>query len=149
MIDKNDQIILDELKDDGSLSTYKISKKTGIPQTTVLNRIRKLIELKIIKKYSIEIDHKKLGKNVKALIFAKVNKEAERKKHGNIGDLESKLLKYDLIINVKRLMGKNDFVIEVIAENVEELNHFLIKKIRMLDEISETETIIILDEWSK
>ena len=41
-MDNKDQLILELLAIDASLSTYKISKKTMIPQTTVLNRIKKL-----------------------------------------------------------------------------------------------------------
>ena len=44
-------------------------------------------------------------------------------------------------------MGKNDFVIEVIAQDVDSLNQFLINQVRKLDEVIETETILVLDEW--
>lgn len=149
MDDKRDQILLDTLREDASLSTYKIAKKTGIPQTTVLNRIRKLRENGLIKRYTIDVDYKKLDKKVKALIFVKVNKDAEKKRHSKIGNIEAEIARHPSVLNVKRLMGKIDFVMEVIAQDVDELNQFLIKNVRTRDEVAETETTIVLDEWNK
>ena len=148
MLDEKDKIILDLLQEDASLSTYKITKKTRIPQTTVLNRIKKLKELGIINKYTLDINWKKLGKNNKALIFVKVDKNAEQKK-SKIGDVEQKIYKLPLVLNVKRLMGKHDFVIELVCKDVDELNDFLIKKIRFVPEIADTETVMVLEEWKK
>lgn len=145
MLDEKDRIILELLQQDASLSTYKITKKTGIPQTTVLNRINKLKEEGIIKHYTLDLDWKKLGMNHKALILVKVDKKAEQK----VGDIEEKVSKLSPVLNVKRLMGKNDFMIELVCRDIDELNDFLIKKIRSLPEIADTETIIVLKEWEK
>ncbi|MBI1970307.1 Lrp/AsnC family transcriptional regulator [Candidatus Woesearchaeota archaeon] len=147
MIDDRDKKLLETLRENADLSTYKVSKKTGIPQTTVLNRIRKLKEEGIIKRYTVEVDHKKLGDSVKALIFVKVNKDIEKKKHGKIADIEEKLSNYSEVLCVKRLMGKQDFMIELITKDVDTLNHFLITKVRSLDEVADTETVLVLQEW--
>lgn len=148
MLDKKDERILEILQKDSSLSTYKITKKTNIPQTTVLNRIKKLKELGIIKKFTVDVDWKKLGKNNKILIFVKVSKKIEQKQ-GNVGEIENKIFKYPEVLSVKRLMGQHDFVIELICKDIDELNEFLIKKIRSLPEIGDTETVVVLKEWEK
>lgn len=147
MFDKKDEVLLNVLREDSSLSTYKISKKTSIPQTTVLHRIRKLRESGIIRRYTIDVDDKKLGKGLKALIFVKVSNPIEKTKHGVVGSVEAKLTKHPLVRTVKRLSGKFDFVVEIVAENVEELDKFLIERIRSLDEVADTETVLVLQEW--
>ena len=149
ILDQKDEQILGILKHDASLSTYQISKKTLIPQTTVLNRIRKLKESGIIKKYTISIDYKKLDKKVKALVYVKVNKSNEKKVHGKTGEIENEFIKHSYVVNVKRLMGHYDFIIEVVCRDIDELNQFLISRVRSLDSIAETETIVVLNEWSK
>jgi len=148
MLDEKDKTILDILQQDASLSTYKITKKTGIPQTTVLNRMRKLKQEGIIRKYTIDIDWKKLGMNNKALIFVKVDKNIEQR-NSKVGEIEEKISKYPLVLNVKRLMGKYDFMIELVCRDIDELNDFLIKKIRSLPQIADTETVMILGEWKR
>ena len=147
MIDKTDQKILEVLEKDASLSTHKLAKKTLIPQTTILNRIKKLKKDGIIQKYTISIDHEKLGKKVKALIYVKVDKRLTVKTHGGLGIIESKLVQDESILNIKRLMGKYDFVVEVICESVKEVDKFLHQKIRSIDSVVDTETIVVLNEW--
>lgn len=147
-LDEKDQRILELLQHDASLSTYKITKKTRIPQTTVLNRMRRLKQEGVIKKHTVDIDWKKLGMNNKALIFVKVDKNIEQK-GGKVGEIEQKISKYHLVLNVKRLMGKQDFMVELVCKDIDELNDFLIKKIRSLPEIADTETVMVLGEWAK
>lgn len=148
MIDNKDKKILDLLRQDASLSTHKIAKQTLIPQTTVLHRISKLKREGIIRKYTLDIDFAKLGKNVKALIFVKVDKKLTVKTHGRVGKIESSLIKEDFILNIKRLMGKYDFVIEAICKDVKELDKLLHTKIRSIPSVVDTETIVVLNEWS-
>ncbi len=148
MFDEKDKKILEILQQDASLSTYKITKKTGIPQTTVLNRMRRLKQEGIIKKYTIDIDWKKMGMSNKALIFVKVDKNIEQK-GSKVGEIEQKISKYSLVLNVKRLMGKQDFMVELVCKDIDELNDFLIKKIRCLPEVADTETVMVLGEWAK
>ena len=64
--------------------------------------MRKLKKEGIIRKYTIDIDWKKQGMNNKALIFVKVDKNTEQKK-GKVGEIEEKISKYPLVLNVKRL----------------------------------------------
>lgn len=149
MLDKIDQKIISVLQEDASLSTHKISKKTLIPQTTVLHRIKKLKNLGIIKKYTINLDYSKIGKKVKALIFVKVDKRLTTKSYGGVGVIETILIKEEPILNIKRLMGRYDFVIEVICEDVQELDKFLHKRIRSIEAIADTETLVVLNEWEK
>lgn len=149
MLDKKDHKLLEALQENAALSTYQLSRKTAIPQTTVLNRIRKLRETGVIKKYTVALNYPALGKLVRALIFVKVNKDKEKKKYGTIGSIEEKLSSHHNVLSVKRIMGKMDLLIEVIVEDVAGLNQFLISKVRSLDEVTDTETMLVLEEWHK
>lgn len=147
MLDNVDKKILNLLKQDSSLSTHKISKKTLIPQTTVLNRIIKLKKAGIIKRFTIDLDYKKLDKGTKALIFVKVETKLEKKSLGKIGTIEKNLSQHEPVLNVKRLMGKWDFVIEIVCKDIDEINNFLIESVRSNNAIVDTETVVVLNEW--
>lgn len=60
-IDKVDYKILSLLSINSRTPSIDIAKKINITSTTVLNRIKKLIELGIIQRYSVTIDMNKLG----------------------------------------------------------------------------------------
>ena len=68
MLDNKDLAIIEVLKHNSNFSTQQISKKTGIPISTVHNRIRKLEKSGIIKEYTILLDNKKIGKPIAASI---------------------------------------------------------------------------------
>jgi Lrp/AsnC family transcriptional regulator for asnA, asnC and gidA len=60
-IDNVDYKILSILSKNSRTPSIDIAKKINITSTTVLNRIKKLIELSIIQRYSVTIDMNKLG----------------------------------------------------------------------------------------
>ncbi|MEK6869655.1 MAG: winged helix-turn-helix transcriptional regulator, partial [Nanoarchaeota archaeon] len=80
-IDEKDKKILEILQENSSLSSHKISKRTLIPVTTVNNRIKKLKNLGVIKKFTVDIDKSKLGFSLVAYIFLTVSLE-ELKQEG-------------------------------------------------------------------
>ena len=54
-------------------STYKhMAEEAGVSEATVKNRIDKLVEEGIIKKFTIIMDYHKLGRAIKAFIGLKV-----------------------------------------------------------------------------
>ena len=65
-MDKNDEKILKILSENSRTSISTISKKTGIPDTTVSNRIKKL-EKNTIKEYTTIINPQTIGLNITAI----------------------------------------------------------------------------------
>ena len=68
MVDNKDLLILDALKRNAKAPIAQIAKETGLPGTTVHNRIMKLNKEKVIKGYTIKVDNKKLGKGILAYV---------------------------------------------------------------------------------
>ena len=68
MIDDKDQMILDVLSVSVREPASSISEKTGISVPTVIDRIKKLQESGVIRGYSANIDTKKIGLDVSAII---------------------------------------------------------------------------------
>ena len=65
-IDKIDMMILSELSNDASVSIPKISKKIDVNSSVVYSRIKNLTKKKIIEKFTVTIDDRKLGYDVKS-----------------------------------------------------------------------------------
>ena len=68
MVKNKNQIILEMLKENARITLKEIAQKLKISETAVRKRIKKLERDGVIKKYTIEIDHQKLGYEIKALI---------------------------------------------------------------------------------
>ncbi|HEX69183.1 transcriptional regulator [Candidatus Bathyarchaeota archaeon ex4484_231] len=56
------------LQENSRIPYLEIAKTLGVSETAIRKRIRKLEEEGIIRKYTIEVDHKKLGFEINTLI---------------------------------------------------------------------------------
>lgn len=139
--DQIDWKILDTLKENSRLSTSKISKKTGIPITTVFNRMKKLEKEKVIKNYTINLDQKKLGKSILAYILIDYNRTTETP-----GGLTKKILSIPGVEHAGFVTGRVDAIIMVRADNIDFLNNKVIDKIRQIPGILRSETFVVLEE---
>lgn len=148
-LDEKDKKILEMLLEDSSLSTHKISKKTLIPVTTVLNRIRKLKNFGIIKKYTIEVDKEKLGKTVGAYIFVITDNNVVKASGLGKGGLIKKILSNPMVESADRIAGNIDIIVKVSTSGIKELNDYIANTLREYQGVIRTETLIILSPFTK
>ncbi|MBS3128530.1 Lrp/AsnC family transcriptional regulator [Candidatus Woesearchaeota archaeon] len=145
-IDEKDKQILALLEEDSKLTSQKISRKTGLPITTVHNRIKKLEKEKIIKKYSLIIDKKKLGKIISACIQVTVTYGHPQKKFSQ-EEIARKIKALSGAEEVMIVTGGTDILLKINVESIEALNDFIIKKLRNIDGVDKTNTMVILNEF--
>ena len=148
-LDEKDLRILEILLQDSSLSTHKISKKTLIPVTTVLNRIRKLKNLGIIKKYTVEIDKEKLGKTIGAYIFVITDNNVVKASGLGKGGLIKKILANPIVESADRIAGNIDIIVKISTSGIKELNDYVANTLREYPGLIRTETLIILSPFTK
>lgn len=144
-IDQTDQKIITLLQENSKLSTRKLAKKTLIPITTVYNRIKKLEKTGIIKKYSILLDEKKLGKILTAYILMHYDisvwgKESTKK------ELKKQLLSLPNLEEVEYITGRYDILLKAKTRDMNELNDLILTKLRKIPGIGQTETFFVLEE---
>ena len=73
-IDETDIKILKKILHDARLSYRNIAAQIGVSPPTVLSRINKLQDHRIIKSYSAIVDHEKLGYDLTAIIEVTAHK---------------------------------------------------------------------------
>ena len=117
--------------------TYKhIASEAGVSEATVKNRIDKLKEEGIIKKFTVIMDYHKLGRAIKAFIGLKVQP-------AKITDIV-KAIEHNPDVHVLyRTSGDVDLLIEVIFEQMEDLNEFLETELALEGILGTVVTIII------
>lgn len=69
--------ILEMMKENCRMPAKEISRSTGIPITTVCNRIKSLEKEGVIKKYRAVVDNRKIGKGIEAFIRIDVKRDPE------------------------------------------------------------------------
>lgn len=143
-IDPKDLKILNLLKVDAKLTSQQIFRKTLIPVTTVHNRIKKLERMGIIKGYTILLDHKKLGKGIMAFILMTVTYLLPSGKKISQTELAKAISRLPEVEETHIVTGGTDIIIKVRVKDMDDLNNFVINKLRSLDGVENTQTIITL-----
>ena len=146
MVDKKDMLVLQALKHNAKASIAKISKETGLPGTTVHNRVKKLLQEGVIKGYTIKIDNKKIGKNLVAYVAITVDYNQIREKNLTMRDLTKKIGKLPFVEEISLVTGQTDVVVKARVKNIDELNEFVMQEVRNYDGVEKTQTMVILKE---
>lgn len=146
-MDEKDERILDVLKENSKLSTQQISKKTSIPITTVHHRIKKLVGEGIIKRYTIDLDYKKIGKPISAYVLTNVDYKMLKQMKKTQQDIAKKLKLHQAIEEVSMITGITDIIIKTRVKDINELNNLIDRYIRNLDGVDRTQTLIVLGEF--
>lgn len=145
-LDKKDIKIIAQLKDNSKLTTSQISKKTAIPITTVHNRIRKMEREGIIQGYSIILNHKNLGKSLAAYILINVDYRAIKEADISQYDLAKRLKDEGDVEEVAIITGSSDIILKVRVKDTDSLNELIINKLRKIEGVEKTQTLIVLNE---
>lgn len=144
MLDEKDILIIDVLRKNSRLSTNEIWKKTGIPQTTVHNRMKKLKERGIIEYFTIKLDRKKIGKGLAAYIFCTVSYRTSRGEKLSQTDVAKKVKTLPEVEEVSIVTGEIDLIVKVGVKDVDALNDFVVIKLRDIEGIEKTTTSVVL-----
>lgn len=134
LVDLIDRKILSLLKEDGHRSYCDIAIEIGKTEATVRRRVNKLIKQRIIKKFTIVIDDKRLDNPTKATI--KIQPDLKQ-----IKTITRELLKIDAITDIWRLSGDCGIFLRVELSSLEDLDPLIedtISKIPGIKLIAET-----------
>ncbi|AAL81667.1 transcriptional regulator [Pyrococcus furiosus DSM 3638] len=136
ILDDIDKKIIEILQKDGKVPLREISKITGLAESTIHERIKRLRESGVIKKFTAVVNPEALGYNILAFILIKV-------KAGKYSEVASKLVKYPEIVEVYETTGDYDMVVKIRTKNSEELNNFL-DMVGSIEGVEGTHTMIVL-----
>ena len=136
-IDEMDKKILKFLVWDARLSYREIARQAKLSTTTVIERLKKLKANGVINGYSVNLDAKKLGYELSAVIELVAPKLIIRKAMEEITELPN-------VYGVYQTTGDVDAIIIAKFKGVDELQKFLGDLYNKL-EIQRTETRIVLN----
>ncbi len=138
-IDLIDRNILNILKEDARTSYRKIADDIGKTEATVRRRVNRLIEEKIIKKFTIILDEKKMDNPTKATI--KIQPDLNK-----IKEITQNLIKIKEITDIYRLSGDCGLLIKVELQSLEHLDPLIEDKISQISGVLIKETCFITKE---
>lgn len=135
--DETDTKILKNLLVDARLSARQLAYKLGLSTVTVLTRIKKLEQKKIITGYAARLDHQILGYDLVAIIEIKTTK-------GKMLEIEGKIAENENVCAVYDVTGQADILLICKFKNRDELSHF-VKSLSAIPNVENTVTHIVLN----
>ena len=138
-LDSIDLNLLKLLKENSRMSYAKLAEILGISESAVRKRVNRLKRLGIIKKFTIEYE---LINEVRAAILVKTSPPKP------VPEISSNIIKIEGVESVYEVTGDNDILVMVRVQSIEEVNR-CIDRIRSIEGVAGTNTMIILRVWSK
>jgi len=136
-IDEKDRQILNLLMENGRISYADIAKAVGMKSPSVIDRIKRLEQIGIIKGYTADINYSLLGDDINAFIGVSM----DNAKH--IEEFEEHVREIDPdMVSCNHVTGDYTFLMRVITKNTQSLSK-LIKKVRNISGVDKTNTILV------
>ncbi len=147
LIDSKDLEILELLKSNSKLTVQQLSRKTSIPPTTIHNRIKQMEESKIIQGYSITIDKTRIGLPISVFILVTIHYDHTKAKKFSQKEVARQIKAIKGVEHVAIVTGKTDILVRADLEGIQALDSFLLERLRNIEGINQTETLLILSEF--
>ena len=138
-IDENDLRIIEMLTDNARSSLRDIAAVVNLSPSSIRNRMDRLVDIGVIKKYTLDLDHRKLGYEVEIVVVVTSSpSESDR--------IYRKLSKYDEISKVLRTSGPANFMCMVRVRDIPQLAQFITGELEKLEGVERIETMFILPQ---
>ncbi|MGB0843594.1 MAG: Lrp/AsnC family transcriptional regulator [Alphaproteobacteria bacterium] len=139
-LDSTDLQILTDLQDEGRMTNVELAKRAGISAPPCLRRLRALEDEGFIEGYHADLNPQKLGYNV--VVFAQVglNKQSEEE----LIAFENLTREWSEVRECYMLSGEHDFLLKIVAENLESFQKFVNGKLTPVPNVSNVKTSLCL-----
>ncbi|MFW9795368.1 MAG: Lrp/AsnC family transcriptional regulator [Candidatus Thorarchaeota archaeon] len=138
-IDESDQKIIEMLTENARFSLREIAAIVKMSPSSVRNRMERLVDLGVVKRFTLDIDYRRLGFEIQVVILI-TSKPSE-------GDRLNLALKdYEEITEVLRTSGPASFVCIARVKDITELTRFITGELEKLNGVKRIETMFILPQ---
>ena len=135
-LDSVDRRIITLLQDDGRCSNASIARAVGVSESTVKNRLDRLINHGVLRVLGI-LSPMAVGLMTDVLVGITV-------RPGTVFDVGEALCKMDEVVYLGYVTGRYDLFFEVLLTDPDELLHFLANRLSDVKEIVSLETFVVM-----
>jgi Lrp/AsnC family transcriptional regulator for asnA, asnC and gidA len=130
------------LSNDASISVPRLSKKININSSVVYSRIKRLVKLKLIERFTIDVNDAELGYKIKALTG--INMDSKKRDH-----IIEELFKIDGVREIAEVTGRFDILVTMYAKSLDQMHKMVSEKIGGIEGIQSSESFIEMKSREK
>lgn len=141
-LDETDHRILQLLQTNAQLTIKEIAADINLSITPVHDRIKKLEREGVIEKYVTILNKKRLGKGL--TVFCNVTLDKQQRE--NFQEFNEAMLQMPEVVECCVVSGTFDYLIKIIATDVESYHTFYQEKLATLKAISHISSFFVMSE---
>ncbi len=140
-LDETDGKIVSLLQQNGRISNVDLAKQVKLSPPPCLRRLRALERAKVIVGYKAQVDYRKLGYEIQAVIIVRLySQDCDTVFH-----FSNTIVQLNDVIGVKATIDYSCFIIFNVSKNIEEYSSFLKTQIQNNKYVRSFETYMIDD----
>lgn len=141
-LEATDLRILKSLQYDGRLTNQALADKVGLSPSPCWRRVRQLEESGVIQTYRASLDRRQIDLGVLAFIRVKIDSHSVSEAE----EFSRKILELQEVVACYSIAGDADFLVQVVARDLDSYSDFAMSVIRRLPGIKEMQTTFVLKE---
>ncbi|RQR52910.1 Lrp/AsnC family transcriptional regulator [Burkholderia sp. Bp9125] len=141
-LDKTDRAILAAVQRDGRMPIARLADSVGLSETPCARRLKRLESDGYIERYRAQLSRKALGFGVVAFVlvrFAVHDREVANR-------FEREVLAIERILSCHNVSGTADYLLQVVAHDLDDYGTFLRESLRVLPGVTSIESALSLRE---
>ena len=138
-LDRIDYELLRLLRKNARLSNKELAARVGLAQSTCLERVRRLIDERILRGFHADVAPKALGIGIQAMIAIRLTRHSK----DLVEAFQDYALGLDFVLGVYHMAGANDFLLHVAAPDAEGLRDLGMTAFTTRPEVAHLETALI------
>ncbi|GAC1440929.1 MAG: Lrp/AsnC family transcriptional regulator [Sediminibacterium sp.] len=140
VLDEKDLSILRLLQHNARATVKEIADKIHLSTTPVHERIKRMEETGVIKQYATLVDHSKVKRGLMVICYVSLkqhNKSAGARFIKSIHELKE-------VIECYNISGEFDFMLKVVAENMDAYYDFHVNKLSQAENIGHVQSVFVM-----
>jgi DNA-binding Lrp family transcriptional regulator len=139
-LDKIDLAILRLLQQNARITIKEISEKVHLSSTPVHERIRRMEETGVIKQYVTLLNGAMLKRGLMVICYLSLRQHSK-----TAGDKFIKtILQMDEVIECLTISGQFDFMLKVVAENMDAYYDFHVNRLSQIENIGNVQSVFVM-----
>ena len=139
-LDQRDMAILKLLQQNARITVKEISEKVNLSTTPVYERIKRMEATGVIKEYATLVDPAKVKKGLMVICYVSL------KQHNKTAGSKfiRTILEMNEVIECYNISGEFDFMLKVVAENMDDYYNFHVNKLSEAENIGNVQSVFVM-----
>ncbi len=142
-LDQIDRKILQILQENAKITNSQLSKEVGLSPAPTLERVKKLENTGLIKSYHALLNTSKVGLGVTTFVLVALS--SHRK--SVLDAFVEKISGVDNVIECHHITGSGDFILKIIAEDIQAYQKLILEQVSEIEEISNMQSMVVLSTF--